>query len=92
MCAAPESARLAVQGVGGEPAVHLVHPGSECARVHSVCPRGSCLGGGLDIEAFFERVNHDVLIRRLMRDVQDRRTLKLINRTANAPCNAGTVP
>lgn len=38
----------------------------------------------MDIEAFFDRVNHDVLMRRLTRDVQDRRALKLINRMLSA--------
>lgn len=38
----------------------------------------------MDIEAFFDRVNHDVLMRRLTRDVQDRRALKLINRMLTA--------
>lgn len=38
----------------------------------------------MDIEAFFDRVNHDVLMRRLSREVGDRRALKLINRMLKA--------
>lgn len=38
----------------------------------------------MDIEAFFDRVNHDVLMRRLSREVGDRRALKLINRMLTA--------
>ena len=38
----------------------------------------------MDIESFFDRVNHDVLMRRLSREVGDRRVLKLINRMLTA--------
>ncbi len=38
----------------------------------------------MDIEAFFDRVNHDVLMRRLASAVRDRRALKLINRMLKA--------
>lgn len=38
----------------------------------------------MDIEAFFDRVNHDVLMRRLAGVVRDRRALKLVNRMLTA--------
>lgn len=38
----------------------------------------------MDITAFFDHVNHDVLMRRLARETSDRRVLKLINRMLSA--------
>ena len=38
----------------------------------------------LDLEKFFDRVNHDVLMARVARQVQDRRVLKLIRRFLEA--------
>ena len=40
----------------------------------------------LDIEKFFDRVNHDVLMHRLSRDVEDRRILRLIGQMLRAGC------
>lgn len=40
----------------------------------------------LDIEKFFDRVNHDVLMHRLSREVDDRRILRLIGQMLRAGC------
>jgi len=38
----------------------------------------------LDLEKFFDRVNHDVLMARVVRKVKDERVLKLIRRYLEA--------
>ena len=45
----------------------------------------------LDLEAFFDRVNHDILMARLARHVRDRRLLKLIRRFLEAGLLQGGV-
>ena len=41
-------------------------------------------GGGQSVEWFFDRVNHDVLMARVARQVSDARVLKLIRRFLEA--------
>lgn len=43
----------------------------------------------LDLEAFFDRVNHDRLVARLRRHVPDRTLLRLINRYLKAGVRVG---
>ena len=38
----------------------------------------------MDLEKFFDRVNHDVLMHRVARRIEDRRVLKLIRRLLQA--------
>lgn len=45
----------------------------------------------LDIEKFFDRVNHDVLMSRLSRKVKDARVLKLHLRFVQAGIRAGGI-
>lgn len=45
----------------------------------------------LDIEKFFDRVNHDILMARVMRKVKDKRVLKLIRRYLTAGLMEGGV-
>jgi retron-type reverse transcriptase len=42
------------------------------------------LGGDMDLEKFFDRVNHDILMARVARKVKDKRVLKLIRAYLNA--------
>lgn len=43
----------------------------------------------LDLESFFDRVNHDRLMVRLKRHVQDKAVLRLINRYLKAGVSVG---
>ena len=45
----------------------------------------------LDLEKFFDRVNHDILMARVARKVQDKRVLRLIRRYLEAGMMAGGV-
>ena len=46
----------------------------------------------IDLEKFFDRVNHDILMSRIKRKVKDRRVLSLIDKYLKAGmCEAGTV-
>ena len=42
------------------------------------------MGGGRDLAAFFDRVNHDILMGKLAKRIEDRRVLGLIRRYLNA--------
>ena len=41
----------------------------------------------VDLEKFFDRVNHDILMGRLVKRIADRRVLRLIRRYLNAACS-----
>jgi len=45
----------------------------------------------MDLEKFFDRVNHDILMSRVARKIEDKRVLKLIRRYLNAGIMAGGV-
>ena len=46
---------------------------------------------GLDLEKFFDRVNHDILMSRIARRIDDKRLLKLIRRYLEAGIMSGGV-
>ena len=52
------------------------HQAVEMARTHVAAGHRCCVE--LDLEKFFDRVNHDILISRVARQVKDKRLLKLI--------------
>jgi RNA-directed DNA polymerase len=59
-----------------------------CARCAALCP-GACTGRirvvvDIDLEKFFDRVNHDVLLDRLNRRIGDRAVLRLVRRYLEA--------
>ena len=45
---------------------------------------GNAVVVNIDLAAFFDRVNHDRLMSRLARDIEDKRLLKLIRRFLQA--------
>jgi len=58
------------------------HQALDRAREHIACRHRWVVD--LDLEKFFDRVNHDVLMSRLARRIEDRRILKLIRRFLQA--------
>jgi RNA-directed DNA polymerase len=65
------------------------HQAVQAARSHIAC--GHRWVVDLDLEKFFDRVNHDVLMVRVKRRVKDRRVLVLINRYLQAGMMSGGV-
>ena len=63
------------------------HQAVRAARSHIAC--GHRWVVDLDLEKFFDRVNHDVLMVRVKRRVKDRRVLVLINRYLQAGMMSG---
>lgn len=65
------------------------HDGVRRARQHMAA--GHRWVVDMDLEKFFDRVNHDVLMARVRRKVQDRRVLALINRYLQAGMMEGGI-
>jgi group II intron reverse transcriptase/maturase len=63
------------------------HQAVRSARSHMAC--GYRWVVDMDLEKFFDRVNHDVLMARVKRRVKDKRVLALINRYLRAGMMAG---
>lgn len=62
----------------GRSAHQAIHQASEYVK------EGSCFVVDLDLEKFFDRVNHDVLMARVARYIKDKRLLKLLRAFLNA--------
>jgi RNA-directed DNA polymerase len=58
------------------------HPAIETARAHVAAGHRWCVE--LDLEKFFDRVNHDVLMAYTERQIEDKRVLRLIRRYLEA--------
>jgi RNA-directed DNA polymerase len=65
------------------------HQAVRAARSHMAC--GHRWVVDIDLEKFFDRVNHDVLMARVKRRVKDRRVLAIINRYLQAGMMSGGV-
>lgn len=65
------------------------HDAVKAARSHVAADR--CFVVDLDLEKFFDRVNHDVLMARVAHKVTDKRVLRLIRRYLQAGLMAGGV-
>jgi group II intron reverse transcriptase/maturase len=65
------------------------HQAVEMARAHVVAGYRWCVE--LDLEKFFDRVNHDILMAHVQRHVEDKRVLKLIRRYLEAGVMSGGV-
>lgn len=65
------------------------HQAVEAARQHMAS--GHRWVVDMDLEKFFDRVNHDVLMSRLARRIKDKRVLKLIRRYLQAGLMAGGI-
>jgi RNA-directed DNA polymerase len=50
---------------------------------------GRCFVVDLDLERFFDRVNHGMLVARVARKVRDKRVLRLIRRSLQAGLRLG---
>ena len=61
------------------------HDALRCAK--SYVQEGRSFVVDIDLEKFFDRVNHDILMGRLANRVADRRVLRLIRRYLNAACS-----
>jgi len=68
---------------------HNAHQAVEAAR--SYVAEGKRWVVDIDLEKFFDRVNHDVLMARVIRKVKDKRVLKLIRRYLEAGLMEGGV-
>jgi RNA-directed DNA polymerase len=65
------------------------HQAVQQARAHVASGRRWVVG--MDLEKFFDRVNHDILMSRVARKVADKRVLRLIRRYLEADIMAGGV-
>lgn len=65
------------------------HQAIETARVHVAAGHRWCVE--LDLEKFFDRVNHDVLMAHVQRQVEDQRVLRLIRRYLEAGVTLGGI-
>jgi RNA-directed DNA polymerase len=65
------------------------HQAVETARAHVAAGHRWCVE--LDLEKFFDRVNHDILMACLQRRVEDRRVLRLIRRYLEAGVMSGGI-
>lgn len=65
------------------------HQAVEMARTHVVAGHRWCVE--LDLEKFFDRVNHDILMAHVQRHVEDKRVLKLIRRYLEAGVMSGGI-
>lgn len=63
------------------------HHAIETARAHVAAGHRWCVE--LDLEKFFDRVNHDVLMAHVQRQVEDKRVLRLIRRYLEAGVMSG---
>jgi RNA-directed DNA polymerase len=65
------------------------HQAIKTARAHVAAGHRWCVE--LDLEKFFDRVNHDVLMAHVQRQVEDKRVLKLIRRYLEAGMMSGGI-
>lgn len=65
------------------------HQAIETARAHVVAGHRWCVE--LDLEKFFDRVNHDILMALVQRQVEDKRVLRLIRRYLEAGVMSGGI-
>lgn len=65
------------------------HQAIETARVHVAAGHRWCVE--LDLEKFFDRVNHDVLMAYVERQIEDKRVLRLIRRYLEAGVMSGGI-
>ena len=65
------------------------HQAIETARAHVAAGHRWCVE--LDLEKFFDRVNHDVLMAHVQRQVEDKRVLRLIRRYLKAGVMSGGI-
>ncbi len=65
------------------------HQAVEMARAHVVAGHRWCVE--LDLEKFFDRVNHDILMAHVQRHIEDKRVLKLIRRYLEAGVMSGGI-
>ncbi|MFJ2467867.1 group II intron reverse transcriptase/maturase [Pseudomonas sp. NPDC087615] len=65
------------------------HQAIETARAHVAAGHRWCVE--LDLEKFFDRVNHDVLMAYVERQIEDRRVLRLIRRYLEAGIMSGGI-
>jgi RNA-directed DNA polymerase len=65
------------------------HQAIETARAHVAAGHRWCVE--LDLEKFFDRVNHDVLMAHIERQIEDKRVLRLIRRYLEAGTMSGGI-